>query len=75
MRACGAAWGCHAFRHTVTSQLAARGLSAPELAALMGHRDPATTLRFYTHLSTAEVEAIRLKIGGSLGEGSEGGAA
>jgi integrase len=47
----GAAWaGFHTFRHTYASLMIAAGVNIVTLSELMGHGDPAFTLRVYAHL-------------------------
>jgi integrase/recombinase XerD len=49
----------HILRHTYATQMAARGLNAPTLQAILGHADIATTQR-YLHLSKKQLAgAIR----------------
>lgn len=40
----------HTFRHTLASLLFAEGRNAKQVAAWLGHRDPAFTIRTYIHL-------------------------
>jgi integrase len=44
----------HALRHARASVLIAAGASLPEIAAELGHADPAITLRIYSHLFSAD---------------------
>jgi integrase len=47
----GVPWiGFHSFRHTCASMLIAQGKNPRQLAAWLGHADPAFTLRVYVHL-------------------------
>jgi integrase len=39
----------HRFRHTLASLLFAEGRNAKQVAAWLGHRDPAFTIRTYIH--------------------------
>jgi len=39
----------HDLRHTFASMMIAAGITAPELAVLLGHSDPAFTMRTYVH--------------------------
>jgi integrase len=47
----GVPWiGFHTFRHTCASMLLESGKNVRQIAAWLGHEDPAFTLRTYTHL-------------------------
>jgi integrase len=47
----GVPWiGFHTFRHTSASMLLESGKNIRQVAAWLGHTDPAFTLRTYTHL-------------------------
>lgn len=52
----------HDLRHTVASQAVARGVALPTVARMLGHADPAMTLR-YAHAGDREVEAASERIG------------
>ena len=50
----GLEWvGFHTFRHTCASMLLESGKNIRQIAAWLGHEDPAFTLRTYTHLMDA----------------------
>jgi integrase len=50
----GVSWvGFHTFRHTCASMLLESGKNIRQVAAWLGHADPAFTLRTYTHLMDA----------------------
>ncbi len=50
-KAAGVPWVTpHTFRHTLASILFAEGRNAKQVAAWLGHRDPAFTIRTYIHL-------------------------
>ena len=51
--------GEHAMRHLFASNQLAGGVSVRELAEYLGHADPATTLRVYTHLITSSAPRSR----------------
>lgn len=42
--------GFHTLRHTVATQLAMKNVAVAKTRAFMGHKDVATTLRYYTHI-------------------------
>lgn len=48
----------HALRHVCASQLAAAGGNAVEIAARLGHSNPAITQRVYTHLLATRDERL-----------------
>ena len=52
----------HALRHTYASLMAMQGMRIEVLAALLGHEDPAFTLRQYRHLYPEELQAVSLKL-------------
>lgn len=52
----------HALRHTYASLMAAQGERIEVLSALMGHADPAFTLRQYRHLYPEELRAVSLNL-------------
>ncbi len=55
--------GIHDLRHTYASWLLASGqVSILTLSRLLGHADPAVTLRVYSHLVGGEVEAVRAAV-------------
>lgn len=43
-------FGFHTLRHTVATQLAMKNIAVAKTRAFMGHKDVATTLRYYTHI-------------------------
>lgn len=50
----------HELRHTFASTMIAAGVTPARLAAWIGHADPSTTLRIYTHLfERVEVDVLR----------------
>jgi Phage integrase family len=52
----GVPWcGFHSFRHTCASMLFEAGRNIRQVAAWLGHADPAFTLRTYVHLMDAGV--------------------
>uniref|UniRef100_UPI0025E5B18B tyrosine-type recombinase/integrase n=1 Tax=Deinococcus sp. TaxID=47478 RepID=UPI0025E5B18B len=52
----------HALRHTFGSLMAAQGERIEYISKLMGHADPAFTLRQYRHLYPDELQSIFLKL-------------
>ena len=48
----------HALRHVCASQLAAAGGNGVEIAAQLGHSNPAITQRVYTHLLATKDERL-----------------
>ena len=52
----------HALRHTYASLMAAQGMRIEVLSRILGHRDPAFTLRQYRHLYPEEMEAVSLSL-------------
>ena len=52
----------HDLRHTVASQAVARGVSLPTVAKMLGHTQPAMTLR-YAHVGDREVEQAAKRVG------------
>jgi len=48
--------GFHELRHSYASQLAGLGVSLAAVQALMGHADPMTTQRVYTHTLDGQLE-------------------
>lgn len=48
--------GFHELRHSYASQLAGLGVSLGAVQALMGHADPMTTQRVYTHTLNGQLE-------------------
>lgn len=48
----------HDLRHTAASWLVQNGCNVAHLASMLGHSDPALTLRRYTHLFTDDFERI-----------------
>ena len=52
----------HDLRHTVASQAVARGVPLPTVAKMLGHSQPAMTLR-YAHVGDPELEAAAERIG------------
>ena len=55
----------HDLRHTVASQAVARGVPLPTVARMLGHAQPAMTLR-YTHVGDHEVAAAAERIGAGI---------
>jgi integrase len=47
----------HALRHTYVTRLVRAGIPLAQVQILARHADVATTLKHYTHLSTAETAA------------------
>ena len=58
----------HDCRHTYASMAIAQGETVLTIGRLLGHRDPATTLK-YTHLSDAMVREAADIVGAALAEG------
>ncbi len=52
----------HDLRHTVASQAVARGVPLPTVAKMLGHTQPAMTLR-YAHVGDREVEDATERVG------------
>ena len=52
----------HDLRHTVASQAVARGVPLPTVARMLGHTQPAMTLR-YAHIGDREVEEAAERVG------------
>ncbi len=52
----------HDLRHTVASQAVARGVPLPTVARMLGHSQPAMTLR-YAHVGDREVEGAAERVG------------
>ena len=44
----------HTFRHTLCSNLLNRGMSAANVAAMMGHDNPTTTMKYYAHANNEQ---------------------
>ncbi len=55
----------HDLRHTVASQAVASGVPLPTIARMLGHSQPAMTLR-YAHVGDREVEAAAERVGASI---------
>ena len=55
----------HDLRHTVASQAVARGVPLPTVAKMLGHTQPAMTLR-YTHVGDREVEDAAERVGADI---------
>ena len=55
----------HDLRHTVASQAVANGVPLPTVARMLGHTQPAMTLR-YAHVGDREVEAAAERVGRSI---------
>ena len=55
----------HDLRHTVASQAVARGVPLSTVARMLGHADPAMTLR-YAHVGDRELQAAAERIGKSI---------
>jgi len=49
----------HQLRHTFASLLLADGADIAEVAKLMGHKSPATTIRVYTHFVPRKTESVQ----------------
>lgn len=62
----GMPWRFHSFRHYYASKLIAGGLPVNVVQRLLGHADPAMTLRVYTHLWPDSDEVARRAINGIL---------
>ncbi len=62
----------HDLRHTVASQAVANGVPLPTVARMLGHGQPAMTLR-YTHVGDHEVEAAAERVGAMIAAVIEGG--
>ena len=58
----------HDLRHTYASVALARGETIPTIGRLLGHNDPATTLK-YTHLADASFHEAAEALGSVLGRG------
>jgi integrase len=56
----------HGLRHTYVSILIERGLSVYAIAKLIGHSDPALTLRTYSHLFTEKDDRAAAAIEAAL---------
>jgi integrase len=52
--------GLHALRHLFASFMLEQGVSIKELSEYLGHRDPAFTLRIYTHMMPSSHERARI---------------
>lgn len=63
----GYGWRFHSLRHFYASRLIAGGLPVNQVQHLLGHSDPAMTLRVYTHLWPDSEEVTRRAIEGILG--------
>lgn len=48
----------HSFRHRVISRLVSNGLSLPEVAEIVGHKDISTTYRYFHQSPTRKAEAL-----------------
>ncbi|MXW84481.1 MAG: tyrosine-type recombinase/integrase [Boseongicola sp. SB0667_bin_21] len=57
----------HDLRHSYASQCVIEGVPLPVVSRLLGHRDPAMTLR-YAHVSDPDVEAAAERIGARISE-------
>lgn len=44
----------HIFRHTLCSNLLNKGMSAANVAAMMGHDNPTTTMKYYAHANNEQ---------------------
>ena len=44
----------HIFRHTLCSNLLNKGMSAANVAAMMGHDNPTTTMKYYAHANNKQ---------------------
>ena len=49
-------YGLHIFRHTFCTNCANNGISMPVLMQMLGHTQPSTTLRYYNHFNTVDVQ-------------------
>ena len=49
----------HGLRHTFCSQLIADGKPVPEIAKLVGHKDPSITLKVYAHFVPSETSTMQ----------------
>ena len=58
----------HDLRHTYASTALAQGETVLTIGRLLGHRSPATTLK-YTHMSDAQVREASDAVGAVLVEG------
>lgn len=56
----------HHLRHHAASLMIAAGWSVPRVAAELGHRDPAMTLRIYAHLWPSELEQGRKQLDAAI---------
>jgi integrase len=56
----------HHLRHHAASLMIAAGWSVPRVAAELGHRDPAMTLRVYAHLWPSELDAGRNQLDAAI---------
>ena len=50
----------HTFRHTLCSNLLNRGMSAANVAAMMGHDNPTTTMKYYAHANNDRVSGLEM---------------
>ena len=62
----------HDLRHSYASQCVIEGIPLPVVSRLLGHRDPAMTLR-YAHVSDPDVEAAAERVGARISELLSGG--
>ena len=60
----------HDLRHTYASMALAQGETVLTIGRLLGHRNPATTLK-YTHMSDATVHEAADAVGAALGQGTQ----
>lgn len=58
----------HALRHTAASRMARAGAGLVQAQRVLGHSDPKTTARIYTHLDVEDLRAAVQPLPGSLQE-------
>jgi len=56
----------HHLRHSAASLMITAGWSVPRVAAELGHKDPAMTLRIYAHLWPSELEQGRNQLDAAI---------
>jgi integrase len=64
--------GFHALRHTFASVLLHDGVDVRALAEYLGHSDPVSTLRVYTHLMPSAPDRMRSAVDAALGAPAPG---
>ncbi|MDE0173739.1 MAG: site-specific integrase [Defluviicoccus sp.] len=62
----------HDLRHTVASQVVARGVALSTVAKMLGHANPTMTLR-YAHVGDRDIEAAAERIGKTIARAMETG--